>query len=212
MESVRLVSITPDAEKLAGYIARVSSPANQDNPSFAPLLTYCIKKGHWSVFEHALMTVEIKTSRGIAPQILRHRSFTFQEFSQRYAKVDEFVTYEGRRQADKNRQSSIDDLSEADKIWFREAQRINIKDATDYYEEARSRGIANECARFLLPASAATTLYMSGLVRNWIHYIELRTKPDVQLEHRRIAVGIRTIFIAQLPIISEALGWANVQP
>ncbi len=188
-----------------GYVARVSNPAGQDNPDVSRLLAYCARKGHWSVFEHASMTVEIKTSRGIAPQILRHRSFTFQEFSQRYAEVKDFVTYEARRQADTNRQSSVDDLGEESRAWFLQAQQELRDYCVSVYTEARSRGIANECARFLLPATAATTLYMTGLVRNWIHYLQLRTKPDVQLEHRRIAYEVRAIFNTQFPITSAAM-------
>ena len=206
-ESVRLVAVTPDAEKLMGYCARVSNPANQDNPDIARLLSYCIKKGHWSIFEQACMNVEITTSRGIAPQILRHRSFSFQEFSQRYAVVDEFIIYEARRQADKNRQSSVDDLPEIDKLWFEKAQREVLAFTIERYQEALKRGIAKECARFVLPSGAQTRLYMNGTVRSWIHYLLLRTKPDVQLEHARIAHKIKAIFCEQFPIVSQAVDW-----
>jgi thymidylate synthase (FAD) len=205
MESVRLISVTPDAEKLMGYCARVSSPSNQDNPEVAKLLTYCIKNGHWSVFEHAFMTVEIVTSRGIAPQILRHRSFTFQEFSQRYAVVSDFIKYEGRRQADKNRQSSVDDLSEDVKAKFDQAQVAVWDYAQSVYTNLLELGVAKECARFVLPSNARTTMYMTGSVRSWIHYLMLRTKPDVQLEHRRIALKIADIFAEQFPITATAM-------
>ena len=204
MESVRLISATNDGEKLMGYCARVSNPANQDNPDVAKLLAYCIKKGHWSVFEHAFMTVEIVTSRGIAPQILRHRSFTFQEFSQRYAVVSDFITYEGRRQADKNRQSSVDDLPEEAKERFRQAQVEAWESGQKLYKELLDLGVAKECARFVLPSNARTTLYMSGSVRSWIHYLMLRTKPDVQLEHQRIALKIKDIFAQRFPIVAKA--------
>ncbi len=204
-EAVRLIAVTPNAEATMGYCARVSNPANQDNPDVSKLLTYCIQHGHWSVFEHAFLTVEIVTSRGLAPQILRHRSFTFQEFSQRYAAVQDCVTYEGRRQADKNRQSSVDDLPEPTKQRFRDAQHKVWEYATTVYRELLDMGIAKECARFVLPSNAKTTLYMSGTVRSWIHYLMLRTKPDVQLEHRRIALKIWDIFAEQFPITARAV-------
>lgn len=210
-ESVRVISVSPDAEKTMGYCARVSNPANQDNPDVAKLLAYCINKGHWSVFEHAFLTLEIKTSRGIAPQILRHRSFCFQEFSQRYAEVPAgaVVIYEARRKAEKNRQSSVDDLPEEDRAWFRQAQAEVYQYAHATYEEALRRGIATECARFLLPLNTRTTLYMSGSVRSWIHYLDQRTKSDVQLEHQRIALKARTIFCEQFPIVAAAKGWLD---
>jgi thymidylate synthase (FAD) len=205
MESVTLVSATPDAEKHMAYCARVSNPGNQNNPEFAKLLSYCLKAGHYSVFEHAFMTVEIRTSRGIAPQILRHRSFTFQEFSQRYAVVENFITYEGRRQAEKNRQSSVDDLPVEAKAAFVKAQNDVWDFAQAKYKEMLELGVAKECARFVLPSGAETTLYMSGSVRSWIHYIQLRTKPDVQLEHRRIALKIKDIFAQQFPVVAAAM-------
>ncbi len=202
---VELISITPDAEKTVMYCARVSSPNQEnDNPK---LLSYCIKHGHWSVFEQATMTVEIQTSRAISAQILRHRSFSFQEFSQRYAAVNSFEKYEARRQDTKNRQNSIDDMSQADKEWFEYAQEEVQKSAMWHYEEALKRGIAKEQARFLLPMSASTKLYMTGNIRSWIHYLELRCGNGTQLEHKVIADAIKAVFIKELPIISEALGW-----
>lgn len=172
------------------------------------LIKYCIKNKHWSPFEHAHMTLEIETSRGIAAQILRHRSFTFQEFSQRYSEVTEFETYGARRQDVKNRQNSIDDMSQEDRDWFWRLQKETQEFALHDYKEALKRGIAKEQARFLLPLSTQTTLYMTGSVRSWIHYIELRTDPSTQLEHREIAEACKRIFIEQFPNISEALNWS----
>lgn len=186
--NVKLVWITPDAEQLMAYCARVSSP-NQDNPEFEKLLRYCIINEHWSVFEMASMCVEITTSRAISAQILRHRSFSFQEFSQRYAAVTEFETYEARRQDTKNRQNSLDDMSEADKEWFRWAQATIQESSKDLYAQALERGIAKEQARFLLPMATRTKLYMSGSVRSWIHYCRLRGKSGTQKEHRDLVVG-----------------------
>jgi thymidylate synthase (FAD) len=205
--TVKLISITPDAEKTMGYIARVSNPANQDNPEVAKLLSYCIKHQHWSVFEQAFMTLEITTGRDISPQILRHRSFTFQEFSQRYAAATEVVPRYARRQDSKNRQNSLDDLSKEDKEWFGIQQSELAIAAFDVYNEALRRGIAKECARALLPAATKTTIYMSGNIRNWIHYIQLRSGPETQLEHREIALAAKAIFVEQLPIVAKALGW-----
>lgn len=195
-----------NAEELIAYTARVSNPANQMNTETAPrLLAYLIRHKHWSPFEMAHMTVEIKTSRAIAAQILRHRSFSFQEFSQRYAAVTDFVTYEARRQDVKNKQNSIDDLSAEDKEWFRQALHKNQLRAQGIYEIALEKGIAKECARFLLPLNTETTLYMCGSVRSWIHYLELRTSPSTQLEHREIALAIKREFETQFPNIAAAL-------
>ena len=214
--SVKLISISRDpdcentAERLIAYVARVSNPTNQANDETAPkLLAYLIKNKHWSPFEMVSMTVEISTSRGIAQQILRHRSFSFQEFSQRYAQATEIVEYPARRQDAKNRQNSIDDLMQADKDWFRDAQKEIATASMSKYDEALARGIAKEQARFLLPLSTATTLYMSGTARSWIHYIQLRADPATQLEHREIAEGCKAIFTQQFPCTSEALGWKN---
>ena len=153
------------------------------------------------------MTVEIETSRAISAQILRHRSFTFQEFSQRYAEVIEFENYNARRQDTKNRQNSIDDLTEFELQWFNIAQGRIQQEAMDLYKMALSKGIAKEQARFLLPMSAKTKIYMTGNIRSWIHYLELRTDPGTQKEHRDIAEKIKDIFINEFPIISEALLW-----
>lgn len=202
---VELISVTPDSEKTVMYCARVSSPNQEnDNPK---LLSYCIKHGHWSVFEQASMTVEVQTSRAISAQILRHRSFSFQEFSQRYAEVTSFEKYEARRQDNKNRQNSIDDLDQSVKDWFLHAQIKIQEQAEILYNHALGLGIAKEQARFLLPMSSSTKLYMTGNLRSWIHYIQLRTEKGTQLEHRVIAEEIKCIFMAQFPIIAEALGW-----
>ena len=205
-KAVKLISITPDAEKLVAYCARVSSP-HQDNPNIEKLLDYCIYHGHWSVFETPYVTIEINTSRAISAQILRHRSFTFQEFSQRYAPVGSFETYEARRQDSKNRQNSIDDMSPCDKRWFTIAQeRVQLLGAS-LYHDALDLGIAKEQARFLLPLSSKTKIYMTGNIRSWIHYLDLRCRVDTQKEHRDIALAIREILKKELPIISKAVAW-----
>lgn len=205
MAYAKLISVTPEAEKTILFIARVSSDQEKTDPG---LLRYLIRNQHWSPFEMANMVVEIKnTTRAIATQILRHRSFSFQEFSQRYAVVDEVVMHVGRRQAVKNRQSSIDDLDdETQQRWIKLQQR-SLRNSMDDYREAIEMGIAKEQARFLLPLAAATKLYMNGTLRSWIHYLELRTDEHTQLEHRDIANEIKTIFKEQFPVISEALGW-----
>lgn len=216
---VRLISITKPvaeeisdftAEELTAYVARVSNPSNQMNSETAPkLLGYCIKNSHWSVFEHVNFTVEITTSRAIAAQILRHRGAVFQEFSQRYAEATKFIYYEARSQDLKNRQNSIDNMSQEDKDWFIDAQTLVMLRASNLYEEALRRGIAKEQARFLLPLSTQTTLYMTNNVRNWIHYIDLRTANGTQQEHKEIAEEIKKIFIEQFPAISKAKGWTQ---
>jgi len=205
-KAVKLISITPNAEELIAYCARVSSK-NQDNPKIQKLLEYCIDHEHWSVFESAFITIEINTSRAISAQILRHRSFTFQEFSQRYAEVPDFYTYEARRQDTKNRQKSIDDMDFKDKHWFTCAQDRVQTLSTFLYNEALDKGIAKEQARFLLPLSSKTKLYMTGNVRSWIHYVDLRCKWDTQKEHRDLALEIREIIKQQLPTIAKAVAW-----
>ena len=203
------VSVTPDAEKLIGYIARVSNPKNQDNPEVAGLLKYCIKHGHWSIFEQASMTVEIETTRGIAAQILRHRSFTFQEFSQRYADTnllaDEIPMFDLRHQDTKNRQNSTDDVPYNKKKDLEYKIAEHFVEAMDLYNELLASGIAKECARFILPLATPTRLYMTGTVRSWIHYIQLRGGHGTQKEHMDIAHAIEDIFIKEFPITSEAL-------
>lgn len=202
----QLISITPDAEQTIMYCARVSNPKNQDSKSTG-LLKYCIKNNHWSIFEMANMVVEIETSRAISAQILRHRSFSFQEFSQRYAEATEFETYEARRQDEKNRQNSIDDMPQIDKDWFKFAQNMVNTQSMDYYTRALEKGIAKEQARFLLPLSTQTRLYMNGTIRSWLHYLDLRCGNGTQLEHKQIADEIKEIFKKELPTIAEAKGW-----
>ena len=211
MSKVSLISVTPDAEKTIGYVARVSNPKNQDNPKVAGLLKYCIKHGHWSVFEQAHMTVEIETTRGLAAQILRHRSFTYQEFSQRYADSsllgDSIPLPKLRRQDDKNRQNSIDDIDPLTQQDFEIKMQRHFVDGMKLYKEMLDAGIAKECARFVLPLATPTKLYMTGSIRSWIHYIDLRSAHGTQKEHMLIAEACRGIFTEQFPIISEALGY-----
>lgn len=206
--TTKLITITPAAEGLVAYCARVSSP-NQDNPEIEQLIAYCVKHQHWSIFEQAHMTVEIETSRMISAQILRHRSFTFQEFSQRYAEVQEIVSCEARRQDTKNRQNSIDDLSPEIKEEWEKRQNENARRAKEHYTWALDNGIAKECARAVLPMQTKTKLYMTGSIRSWIHYLELRCQKDTQLEHRQIADQIKAIFMKELPTISKALSWGT---
>ena len=210
---VRLVSITPDAEEIIAYCARVSNPANQDNhQTVDKLLGYCIEHGHWSIFEMANIVLEINTTRSISPQILRHRSFSFQEFSQRYARVSDLGGIDLphlRRQDMKNRQNSFDDLSAEQTQLFYRRIASHFAEAEDLYEEMLSKGVAKECAREVLPLSSPTRLYMNGTVRSWIHYIQLRTTPGTQLEHQQIADSAKTIFCQQLPIIARALKWKS---
>ena len=209
--NVSLISVTPDAEKTIGYIARVSNPNNQDNPKVAGLLSYCIKHGHWSVFEQAHMTLQIETTRGLAAQILRHRSFTYQEFSQRYADVshirEDIPLPELRRQDTKNRQNSIDDIDPITQQNFEIEMRKHFDASIDLYKKLLHAGIAKECARFVLPLATPTKLYMTGSIRSWIHYIDLRSAHGTQKEHMLIAEACRGIFTEQFPIISEALGY-----
>ncbi len=210
MTKVCLVSVTPDAEKTIGYVARVSNPNNQDNPKVDKLLKYCIDHGHWSIFEQAHMTLEINTTRGIAAQVLRHRSFTFQEFSQRYADtnlLDQPEVPELRRQDTKNRQNSIDDLAETEKAFLQGRISQYFQEGMDLYNDLLSKGIAKECARFVLPLATPTRIYMTGSARSWMHYIQLRTANGTQKEHMDIANLCRNHFICNFPTISKALGW-----
>jgi|TARA_Y100000033_G_scaffold10455_1_gene9565 thymidylate synthase (FAD) len=209
---VCLVSVTPDAEKTIGYIARVSNPANQDNPKVAGLLKYCIKHGHWSVFEQATMTLQIETTRGLGAQILRHRSFCFQEFSQRYADssaLGDIQLPELRRQDDKNRQNSIDDLDPFVVQKFEILMQNHFRQGMELYQQMLEEGIAKECARFVLPLAVGTKLYMTGNLRSWIHYINLRTANGTQKEHMEIAELCKRHFVCQFPTVSEALGWCE---
>jgi thymidylate synthase (FAD) len=210
MNQAKLISVTPDAEKQIAYCARVSNPNNQDSEKFAGLLKYCIKHQHWSIFEQAFMSMEIETTRGIAAQVLRHRSFTFQEFSQRYASTNllnsEIELPELRRQDDKNRQNSIDDLDPevVDKI---NRQMITLfSSASNLYNQMLDAGVAKECARFVLPLATPTRMYMTGSLRSWITYIALREKNGTQKEHMEIAKSCKEIFCKEFPITAEALG------
>ena len=207
---VQLITLTPDAEKNMAFVARVSNPNNQGNENFSGLLKYCIKHQHWSVFEQAHMTLEIETTRAIAAQILRHRSFTFQEFSQRYAQSNELGEIdlpELRRQDNKNRQNSIDDLDKdvVDKL---NRQMITLfSSAQSLYNQMVETGVAKECARMVLPLCTPTRIYMTGSVRSWIHYIDLRSAHGTQKEHMDIAESCKDIFKEQFPVVSEALEW-----
>jgi len=210
---IKLVSVTPDAEQHMAYVARVSNPKNQDNDKFAGLLKYCIQHGHWSVFEQAFMTVEINTTRGLAAQILRHRSFTYQEFSQRYADSSmlgkEIPLPELRRQDDKNRQNSIDDLDPLMVEDLNLKMQRHFVEGMKLYKEMLESGVAKECARFVLPLATPTRIYMTGSVRSWIHYIDLRSAHGTQKEHMDVAEGVRSIFTEQFPVVAEALDWAK---
>ena len=208
---VKLISVSPDSEKHMAYCARVSNPNNQDNENYAGLLRYCIKHQHWSIFEQAFMTLEINTTRGLAAQILRHRSFTFQEFSQRYADTNLLDTNiplpELRRQDTKNRQNSIDDIPEEQSKMLLGRIQNYFNEGLDLYNELLREGIAKECARFVLPLATPTRIYMSGSVRSWVHYIDLRSGHGTQKEHMDIANACKTIFTEQFPTVSAALEW-----
>ncbi len=212
MSLVQLITSTPNAEKSMAYIARVSNPKNQDNNDFTKLIRYCIKNEHWSVFEQAYMTLQIETTRGIAAQILRHRSFTFQEFSQRYAdsrQLGEIPIPELRRQDNKNRQNSISDLPENLVSQFNKKIKHQFNLNKQLYEEMLEAGIAKECARFVLPLATPTRIYMTGSCRSWIHYINLRTANGTQKEHMDIAKECKNIFIQEYPVVSSALNWED---
>jgi thymidylate synthase (FAD) len=209
--TVKLISVTPDAEKTMAYVARVSNPSNQDNENYAGLLRYCIKHNHWSVFEQAHMTLEIETNRGIAAQILRHRSFTYQEFSQRYADTnlitENIPVPELRRQDTKNRQNSTDDLGDYVKLKFQAEIAEHFTAANNLYKRLLEAGVAKECARFVLPLATPTRIYMTGSCRSWLHYIDLRSAHGTQKEHMVIAEQCKEIFKQQFPSVAEAMEW-----
>ena len=217
MTAAKLISLSQPAipgvetaEDLVAYVARVSNPSNQvGGKSPAGLLKYCIKNKHWSVFETATMTVELETTRAVAAQVLRHRSFTFQEFSQRYANVIETdpEPQRARRQDDKNRQASHDDLPADVVEWWRREQDKLYEASSELYVRALEKGIARECARFVLPLATQTKMYMTGNVRDWIHYIELRTGNGTQREHADLAEQVKEIFVETFPVIAAALEW-----
>jgi len=210
--TVKLISVTPDAEKQIAYCARVSNPSNQGNDSFEGLLKYCIKHKHWSIFEQAFLSIELETTRAIAAQVLRHRSFTFQEFSQRYADSSlissKIPLPELRRQDTKNRQNSTDDLDP----YIRQNLELQMQTLFDssmaLYQQMLERGVAKECARNVLPMCVPTRMYMSGSVRSWVHYIDLRSANGTQKEHMELANACKEIFVEQFPIISQALDWS----
>lgn len=202
---VELIHRTPDAERLIVKMARVSAPENADNMETGPkLLRYLIRHKHWSPFEMASMCVKIDTERDIAAQILRHRSFSFQEHSTRYAVAQEPVVPALRRQDTKNRQNSIDDLPEDVCAELRQRVKLLFGESSKLYNDLLDQGVAKETARRILPLSTGTTLFMHGTLRSWIHYIDVRTDPSTQLEHREIAQAIKAIFMQEFPIIGEA--------
>ena len=208
--TVHLISITPDAEQTMAYIARVSNPSNQDNEKYAGLLKYCIKHNHWSVFEQSTMTLEIETTRAIAAQILRHRSFTFQEFSQRYAQTNylgDIELPELRRQDQKNRQNSTDDLDPNVIDTLNKQMQTLFDSSLALYNQMIELDVAKECARMVLPLCTPTKIYMTGSCRSWIHYINLRSAHGTQKEHMVIAEACRKVFTEQFPSVSEALEW-----
>ena len=208
--TVHLISITPDAEQTMAYIARVSNPSNQDNEKYAGLLKYCIKHNHWSVFEQSTMTLEIETTRAIAAQILRHRSFTFQEFSQRYAQTNslgDITLPELRRQDHKNRQNSTDDLDPNVIDTLNKQMQTLFDSSLALYNQMIELDVAKECARMVLPLCTPTRIYMTGSCRSWIHYINLRSAHGTQKEHMDIAEACRKVFTEQFPTVSEALEW-----
>ena len=219
-QTVKLIAITQgagelvdnNAQEVISYIARVSNPNNQLNfDTAAGLLKYCIKHEHWSIFEQAYMTLEINTTRGIAAQILRHRSFTFQEFSQRYADTNLLQEIssapELRKQDLKNRQNSTDDLDDHLKLVLQSEIEEHFAKGQLIYNRLISQGVAKECARFVLPLATPTRIYMTGSCRSWIHYIKLRSANGTQKEHMDIAEKCRTIFSEQFPSVSNALEW-----
>ena len=208
MHNAKLIWVTPDAEQLIGKIARVSNPKNEDNPNVEGLLKYLIKHNHWSPFEMASMCVEIHTTRAIAPQILRHRSFSFQEFSQRYAiPTDTFATVlpELRRQDTKNRQNSIDDIKPETQEYFKQRIDDHFRQGVQLYESMLHSDIAKECARSVLPLNTVTRLYMSGTIRSWLHYVDLRGDNGTQREHMSIARSIGEILDTELPTVAKAM-------
>ena len=211
MNIVKLVSLTPDAEETIAYIARVSNPKNQDNEKYDKLLKYMIDHGHWSPFEQAYMTIEIQTSLAIATQILRHRSFTFQQFSQRYAEknlINESIDLpELRRQDTKNRQNSIDDIAQDIKDEFNKRIRKHFDESTKLYDDLLNEGVAKESARFVLPQATTTRMYMTGTIRSWMHYIDLRAGHGTQKEHMDIANQIKNIFKENMPVIASTMKW-----
>lgn len=206
IDASRLLWVTPEAERLIVKTARVSAPQNEDNLATGPrLLKYLIKHKHWSPFEMANMCLEIYTQRDISAQIIRHRSFHFQEFSQRYAETEQAKIPKFRRQDSRNRQNSIDDLNDEQIDLLEELTYKHIKEGYELYQTMLEMGVAKETARRHLPMCSPTRIYMNGTLRDWIHYINLRTDKGTQWEHRTIANQAKIIFEQQFPVISEAV-------
>ena len=203
-QSVELIDVTKDAEMIIMRNARVSNPNNEKSTN-TNILKYCFEKAHWSIFEQSYMTIRIETSRAMSAQLIRHKSFSFQEFSQRYAKVMDYVVCEPRRQDLKNRQNSINDLAVETMEWFAKAQDEHFQNSMSLYNQCLEKGVAKECARMLLPMSSKTVVNMSGNIRSWIHYLQVRMGPDTQAEHREIASAIAEIFKKELPTIGALL-------
>ena len=210
--TAKLISVTPDAEKHIAYCARVSNPSNQGNDSFEGLIKYCIKHKHWSIFEQAFLTIELETTRAIAAQVLRHRSFTYQEFSQRYADSSLLGRViplpELRRQDTNKRQNSTDDLDPFVKQNLELQMQTLFDSSMALYQQMLERGVAKECARNVLPLCVPTRMYMSGSVRSWVHYIDLRSANGTQKEHMDLANACKAIFVEQFPVIAQALDWS----
>ena len=211
MHTAQLVHLTPKAEELIAYMARVSNPNNQDNPSYTGLIRYLIKHKHWSPFEMVNMCVEIETTRSVAAQILRHRSFSFQEFSQRYSKTQKSKVIDIRRQDTKNRQNSIDDIDQFTKQEFQIKQKQLADLSYKLYEEMLAAGVAKECARDVLPLSTPTKLYMNGTLRSWLHYCDLRCSNGTQLEHKQVADSVRSLINQHFPAVSAAMWDVDVK-
>ena len=211
MHTAQLVHLTPAAEELIAYMARVSNPNNQDNPSYTGLIRYLIKHKHWSPFEMVNMCVEIETTRSVAAQILRHRSFSFQEFSQRYSKTQKSKVIDIRRQDTKNRQNSIDDIDQFTKQEFQIKQKQLADLSYKLYEEMLAAGVAKECARDVLPLSTPTKLYMNGTLRSWLHYCDLRCSNGTQLEHKQVADSVRSLINQHFPAVSAAMWDVDVK-
>ena len=206
MHNVELVHVTPDAESLIAYMARVSNPNNQNNPESEGLIKYLIKHRHWSPFEMVNMCVQIETTRSVAAQILRHRSFSFQEFSQRYAQVTKPAAIpQLRRQDLKNRQNSVDDLPQATVDEFNVKIDSLFELSQHLYQEMLTAGVAKECARDILPLASRTKLYMNGTLRSWLHYTDLRCANGTQLEHKQIADQVKSLIEQQFPTVYSAM-------
>lgn len=211
MSDVKLIWITPEAESIIAYIARVSNPQNQDNPDICSLLRYCINKKHWSIFQMASMCLEINTSRAVSAQFIRHQSMQIQEFSQRYAEVQSVEPIKLRVQDLKNRQNSIDKFPGHLKEKYNAEIDDYLEQGRGLYEELLKEGVAKECARMILPMASTTKLYASNTIRGWIHYLQVRADESsgTQLEHYEIALQCKDIFVKELPTVSQSLGWAN---